>query len=122
MSVNPSKFFALKRPCADCPFRSDLCFPLGTERREDIADSLRNGASFTCHKTFDYDSDDGGGKQTDKSAFCAGALITMEKEEAPNNIMRVSERLGLYDHTRLRMDSPTFDSLQEWQDAEGDES
>lgn len=41
----------------------------------DIADSLAADASFHCHKTVDYSSEDRTGEITPDSKHCAGALI-----------------------------------------------
>ena len=40
---------------------------------------------------------------------CAGALIFLEAQEQPNQMMRIAERLGLYDRRKLDMESPVFD-------------
>jgi hypothetical protein len=91
---------------------------LRPERAKEIADSLRAGGTFTCHETTVPGPEDDDGMQDmvdgPKAAFCAGALVTMEKAEEPNQIMRIAERLGSYDRTRLDMDSPTYDSLNAW--------
>lgn len=111
--------YTLTGPCADCPFRSDKAPFLDEDRAKDIALSLEQGSTFYCHKTIDYDrawEGDGApdGDITGKSRACAGSLITLEKEDRPNQIMRIGERLGLYDRTRLDMDAPVFSSMQEW--------
>lgn len=106
--------FALKRPCGDCPFRSDRTPFLDRERAQDIADSLHADASFHCHKTVSYESEDGAGEVTGDSKHCAGALITMEREGFANQMMRIGERLGFYDPAALVMDSPVHDSLDAW--------
>ena len=41
--------------------------------------------------------------QGEKSLHCAGALIYLEKRERPHQMMRISERLGMYDYTQLDM-------------------
>lgn len=79
-----------------------------------MADHLLSAHSFDCHKTLDYSSEDGSGETTDKSMHCAGAMIVLEHEERPNQIMRIAERLGFYDHTKLNMDSPVPQSMDEW--------
>lgn len=108
--------YTLKSPCADCPFRSDRPFHLTPERADEIADHLRsNDSDFHCHKTVDYSSDDGEGRVASKTRVCAGALITMEKENVSTQAMRIAERLGLYDHSALDMDAPVYDSLEQWQ-------
>ncbi len=109
----------LIRPCANCPFRMDKPFYLGHERREEIARSLSMGDPFLCHETLDYEEleyDDfgqwhraHGGEQ-----HCAGALIVLQKEGRPNQAMQVMERLGFWNPNRLVLDSPVFDTLQDF--------
>ncbi|WP_427007075.1 hypothetical protein [Pseudarthrobacter sp. H2] len=109
----PFRPFALKRPCGNCPFWSDGTPFLDRERARDIADSLHADASFHCHKTLQYGSEDGTGEVTEDSKHCAGALITMEREGHANQMMRIGERLGFYDPSAMAMDSPVHDSLAE---------
>lgn len=112
-NVNP---FGLRGPCADCPFRTDKPFYLGQARREEIADGLRAGADFPCHKTIDYSHDDGG-RRTPGTQFCGGALATIERgDDGPNQGMRIAERLGMYDPSRLDPDAPVPDGLDAWVD------
>lgn len=115
MSPDPAfRPFALKRPCADCPFRSDKLPFLSRDRAQDIADSLEADASFHCHKTISYDTEDGSPEVTGSSRHCAGAMITMEREGKANQMMRIGERMGLYDRETLQMDAPVFSSLADW--------
>jgi hypothetical protein len=114
----PTRPFALKQPCADCPFRSDRPAFLRRDRAQGIADALEAGSSFSCHKTLLYD-DSGRGEPTAKTAFCAGALVTLEKQGAPNQLMQIGERLGLYRPDELNMDAPVYGSLAAWVDAHG---
>lgn len=94
MSIQPSARspdpFALKRPCGNCPFRTDPVPFLDQERAKDIADSLAADASFHCHKTVDYGSEDGTWEITPESKHCAGALIVLEHKENPNQMMRIA--------------------------------
>ena len=101
--------FNLTKPCANCPFRTDKDFRLSAERAEEIADGItsRQG-TFSCHKTVDY-SGDSDGDEVDKTEHCAGVLIMLEKMNQPNQMMRWMERIGQYDRTKLKMDSPVFD-------------
>jgi hypothetical protein len=101
--------FDLTAPCKDCPFRTDITFYLDTERVEGICDSLTEGATFSCHKTNSFDDDNGEAIETKKTQHCAGALIMLEKMEQPNQMMRIMERVGEYDRTKLKMDAPVFD-------------
>ncbi|ACL42054.1 conserved hypothetical protein (plasmid) [Pseudarthrobacter chlorophenolicus A6] len=115
MSHEPAfRPFALKRPCSNCPFRSDRLPFLSRERAQDIADSLEADASFHCHKTISYDTDDGGPEITETSKHCAGAMITMELEGKANQMMRIGERMGLYSREDLQLDSPVFPTLADW--------
>lgn len=115
--------YYLTRPCAKCPFRTDREPYLRGERAEEIVDSLRSGAEFPCHETLDYSAEEvdeyGAGEpaRTDKTTFCAGALIMLENSDGPNQIMRISERLGLYDHTKLDKNAPVYDEPESFIDA-----
>lgn len=46
--------FAVVRPCAHCPFRTDVQPYLRPERARDIAGALLAGEDFPCHATIDY--------------------------------------------------------------------
>ena len=50
---------------------------------------------------------------------CSGALIVLEKLEQPNQMIRISERLGLYDRRKLNMKAPVFDDFDEFAEAQG---
>lgn len=115
--ATPLRPFALVGPCAHCPFRCDRPGFLSQERATRIVEELESGSTFPCHKTIEYDGD-GAGERTAKTAFCAGALIILEKQEAPNQAMRMGERLGLYDPSALRMDAPVHDDFDEFIDAQ----
>lgn len=104
--------FKLKTPCANCPFRSDRDGFL--RRADEIADGLRSGGTFACHKTTDAVEDECSGSDMvagERAQMCAGALSVMEKDGGANQIMRIAERIGSYDPTRLKTDAPTFDTL-----------
>lgn len=118
--------FRLKKVCTDCPFRADRDFHgLRAERVADIAQSLRDGATFHCHSTLDYslseELDESGepcSPVVEKSQFCAGALATMEQGGEPNQIVRIAERLGIYDPEEFDWESqPVFEGLDAWEDA-----
>lgn len=88
--------FDLKQPCKDCPFikGSSTNISLAKGRIEGIVADLRADCSFTCHKTLDL--------PTMEQQHCAGALIFLEREERPNQMMRIAERLNMYDRTKLK--------------------
>lgn len=112
--------FKLRKPCANCPFRTDRPFYLHRDRAAEIAQALQGGSTFTCHKTTidapEADWDDAGGDRIDgpNAQMCAGALVVMEREDAPNQMMRIAERLGMYDRRKLDMAAPVPDSLAAW--------
>ena len=114
-------------PCDNCPFRTDaegFHRTLGYERVEEILDSMITlQQTFQCHKTLQYD-EEGDFIEGPNAQHCAGALILLEKEERPNQMMRWMERIGQYDRTKLDMGAPVFDSVDEMLDAyeEGDRS
>ncbi|RST57658.1 hypothetical protein D5F11_021600 [Siminovitchia terrae] len=95
--------FDLKTPCKDCPFikGSSTNKTLAEDRIEGIVDDIRAGMTFTCHKTLQ--------KHTSEQQHCAGALIFLEKENKPNQMMKIAERLGLYDHRKLKMNVEIID-------------
>lgn len=117
------KSFNLKRPCKDCPFRTDLPEHtkgwLGEQRASEIIHSvLRMGMSFPCHKTTSgaRDTDDEGNLTPyvyDRSTKqCAGAAILQIKTGNTSAYMQVAERLGWTKEIEamksLELDSPVF--------------
>lgn len=105
--------YDLRKPCDLCPFRNDdKRLYVDTERLAEFA-----AGAFCCHKTTESD-DDGSFTPKPDSQHCAGALIFLEKQNPPNQMMRIAERLGLYDRTKLDMDAPVFGSLEEVEEAD----
>lgn len=102
--------FTMVRPCAHCPFRSDIPGYLHPERAKEIAASVVDrGEPFPCHETLAY-SDDGDVERMTgpDSQHCAGALILNEKLRRPGQLARIAGRLGMYDCRRLDMAAPVF--------------
>lgn len=95
--------FELKAPCSDCPFikGGTMNKSLAEGRIKDIVHSITNEQkSFTCHKTLQDYYPNSKGEQ-----HCAGALIFLEnigEHGRPNQAMRIAERLGMYDRTKLK--------------------
>lgn len=115
--------YKLTRPCAHCPFRSDIAPYLMAARVREIERGLERG-EFSCHETLDDDAwqdDDEGEPEYNPSGqeeHCAGALILLEKLDRPSQMMRIAERLGLYDRRKLDMNAPVFDSFEEMEAAQ----
>jgi Family of unknown function (DUF6283) len=103
--------YALRRPCPKCPFRTDVPGYLRRDRAAEIARAIAGGSEFACHQTTEYSDETDDMEATERSQFCAGALIVMEHEGAPNQIMRVAERFGAYDRSVLDMEAPVHRSL-----------
>lgn len=101
--------FNLKKPCPKCPFRNDIKPYIRAARVDEIT---RQPGIFTCHETLEHD-EEGESCISEGSSACAGFLILMEKEGQVNQMMRISERLGLYDRNKLDMDAPVYDSIDE---------
>jgi hypothetical protein len=67
----------MKQPCKHCPFRNDITPFLHPERASEISHAALNPyASFPCHKTINYETDDEGEGvcDTENSKECAGFL------------------------------------------------
>jgi hypothetical protein len=101
--------YKLTKPCDLCPFRNDECRLVVSARR--LAEFA--SGEFCCHKTGEMDYDNDEIHPTEKSQHCAGALIFLEKIGKPHQMMRISERLGMYDASKLDMTAPVFGSWQE---------
>lgn len=93
--------YTLTEPCDACPFLKGSGF---TWR------SLCAHASgeFACHKACDL-VDGRYVARNSKTPHCAGALIFLEKQNKPHQMMRICERLGMYDRTKLNITAPVVD-------------
>ena len=101
--------YDLTAPCLLCPFRND------SGRLYVHPTTLRGmaGGEFCCHLTGVANEETGEIEPTKNSHHCAGALIFLEHLEAPHQMMRIRERLGLYDKRKLNMDASVFKSWAE---------
>jgi hypothetical protein len=98
-------------PCDLCPFRND-------GKRLYVHPSVlldMAAGQFCCHKTGEVYEDDEISeiRPTKDSQHCAGALIFCEKTGQPHQMMRIAERLGMYDRRKLDMNAPVFSSSRE---------
>lgn len=108
--------YGLVRPCPKCPFRTDVPPYLRPDRAQEIARSVQSGGEFFCHETTVPDPDDDAEMiENEGSMVCAGSLILMEKARTPNQMMRIAQRIGMYDPERLDLTAPVPGSWSEWQ-------
>lgn len=86
--------FKLKRPCANCPFRKGQgeLFQLRRSRLLEIFGAI----AFQCHRTVDYNTDDGQPGAGDHPQQCAGLMSLLHREGRDNQIMQVGQRLGAF--------------------------
>lgn len=110
--------YDMKKPCECCPFRRGTAMRLTVGRvREVVGGMLRsNGGEFPCHRTIEHLTDDHGEdagfrEKNGKGKHCAGALIFAEKNGAATQMMRICERIGMYDARTLMADKEVVDSV-----------
>lgn len=104
--------YALKRPCANCPFtRDEGAVRLMPGRIEELAEvALGNpGGTFPCHQTVNYN----GPRKPSSESECAGALIFAEKQGRATQMTRIAMRLGMVDPSQLEGQDRVFDSVDE---------
>lgn len=111
--------FTLTTPCTNCPFRTDVPSFLRPERIRQIADDVHADQTFWCHLTVDYDDSEDGSTIGSRARVCAGMMKTVENEDAPVQIMRSGERLGMYSPEGLDSAAPVYGSVEEWAAAKG---
>ena len=97
--------YQLRTPCKHCPFRSDIRPYITLGRVRDIL-----GQPFSCHKTT---TEKYRNNSHPDAQHCAGSLILHERMNSPHQMMRIAERLGLYDHTKLDMQAPVYQTFSE---------
>jgi hypothetical protein len=107
--------FCPTRPCPECPFtRGPKAVRLTRGRvRELTANMLRrDGGTFSCHKTVEYD-EDGESVRRDNELHCTGAIIFADKHGAATQMMRIAGRIGMLDLDALQGRDDVFDSTRE---------
>jgi len=115
--------FNLRKPCANCPFRTDLHTNYGwlsKARAEEISESMKEKV-FPCHNTTissDYDDD---GEEiyisNPKEQACFGAIVTLHQEGKlfDNQMIQIAIRLGLYKgYKNINTDLPIVSDRQEF--------
>ena len=112
--MNPAEqFLRVVRPCADCPFVVANNFPLDASRRREIARGLRQGGSFSCHKTVDDSEEE---PDVNGSSRCVGAASVAYKSGVISQVEQIAYRLGLANHnTKVLERDDTFSSLEDFE-------
>lgn len=87
--------YTMTEPCDQCPFLVGSGFTY-----QSLVAHAKG--EFACHKTCKLE-DDVYVARNINTPHCAGALIFLEKQNAPHQMMRIAERLGRYDRTKLNM-------------------
>jgi hypothetical protein len=110
--------YDMKKPCECCPFRRGTAMRLTRARVGEVVGLMLNpnGGEFPCHRTIElHESQDGehagySGKNG-KGKHCAGALIFAEKNGTATQMMRICERIGMYDPEALMANQEVVDSV-----------
>ncbi len=109
--------FDLHVPCSNCPFLRKGGIRVTRERARQLAKNMLSpsGGTFACHKT--TGEVNGERVEVPTSRHCAGALIFAEKQKNATQMMRIAERLCLYDARKLmskkEIVETVFDSMSE---------
>jgi len=100
--------FKRKKPCKTCPFRTNEegVRYLGQKRAEEITDTLLGDETFTCHDDL--------GLTIMERQHCVGAMLMLEKQQQPNQMMRIAGRLGEYKPDELTGADEVFDDFEDW--------
>lgn len=110
--------FKLKKPCSNCPFRTDVEPYLNRSRAKHICAALERG-TFSCHKTVKYSDDyEEGYAPSEGEQFCAGALAMMKKSESWGQMARIAIKLRILDPNLIDGDAPVFESYKAFIDAQ----
>jgi hypothetical protein len=91
--------YSMTNPCDACPF----LIGSGFTWKSLVAHA---SGEFACHKTCKISA--GTYEPQEKSLHCAGSLIFLEKQNKPHQMMRICERLGFYDRSKLNMEAPVI--------------
>lgn len=110
--------YDMKKPCECCPFRRGTAMRLTRARVGEVVGGMLNpnGGEFPCHRTIEHlegehGEDAGFREKNGKGKHCAGALIFAEKNGTATQMMRICERIGMYDAASLMANQEVVDSV-----------
>lgn len=84
-------------------------FRLHPERLHEI---LEASGGFSCHKTVNY-GDGTEEPDTTDAVECAGRMAVLLREECPDQMMRITMRLGILDPRTIDPDREAYGSIDE---------
>lgn len=103
--------FDLHVPCGNCPFLRNGGIRLTKPRVKQICRDILSdqGKTFACHKT----TADRNGELVEvmSSRHCAGALIFSHKHGNSTQMMRIAERLRMYEPRKLMANQEVVDMV-----------
>lgn len=91
--------YTMTKPCDQCPYLIGSGFTW-----QQLVDHA--SGEFPCHKACKVDDEGDFVPRSAKTPHCAGALIFLEKQNRPHQMMRICGRLGVYDWRKLNMRAP----------------
>lgn len=111
-------------PCPSCPFLKSGGIRLSKSRAKQIGSMMLSsaGSSFPCHQTTTEEERRAATRSNDfyprdYHIHCAGALIFAEKNGSATQMMRICERIGMYDAEKLMSNkevvASVFDNLRQ---------
>lgn len=103
--------FDIKRPCAECPFRTD-CHPY-LRRAPQIAEQMKDDQNwFACHQT--TGAMHGKRIRKENQSHCAGLMGVLWRERRMNVAMRLALVYKMITVEQLEAEQPVFKSLDEF--------
>jgi hypothetical protein len=88
--------YDMRQPCRECPYLIGSGFPWKSLIEH-------SSGEFACHMACELNDKGEYEASRENTPHCAGALIFLEKQNTPHQMMRICERIGLYDRTKLNM-------------------
>ena len=96
-----ASYYALKKPCSNCPFLKHGAIQLRPGRLAGFVDQLlqNDHSSFVCHKTIHSSrggvwDDDGEYEPSGNESMCAGAAAVLMAANKPSAGMRLALAIG----------------------------